>query len=189
MCDVMRRCGLQGIGSWINKKVVDPFVDILTRGAEPKQLAFSTALGITLGVFPIVGVTFFLCALAIAILGNSINAPTVMLANFVATPIELSLMIVFLRFGEFLTGGDHFPLSADALKKMLTGKGSIEILLSIARALLGWLVMAPFIFGILYIILVPCFTMLVRKFNPTVSSPRWDDAPSYTEVMLKVRDV
>lgn len=185
----MRRSGLQEIGIWINKKVVEPFVEILSRGAEPKQLAFSTALGITLGVFPIVGVTVFLCALAIAILGSSINAPTIMLANFVATPIELSLMIVFLRFGEFLTGGAHFPLTADALKKLLTGKGSKEILLSIARALLGWLVMAPFILGLLYIILIPCFTMLVRKFSSAVSSPKRDDAPSYTEVMLKVRDV
>ena len=53
----------------------------------------------------------------------------------------------------------------------------------------GWLVMSPFILGILYIILIPCFTMLVRKFSTTVVSPRRDDAPSYTEVMLKVRDV
>lgn len=43
-------------------------------------------------------------------------------------------MIVFLRFGEFLTGGDHFSLTSDALKKVLTGKASIEILLSIVRA-------------------------------------------------------
>ncbi|XP_071702490.1 uncharacterized protein [Rutidosis leptorrhynchoides] len=186
MGDLMRRTGLQAIGTWIHKKVVDPFVEILSRGAEPKQLALSSALGITLGVFPIVGVTVFLCFLAIAVLGASINAPTVMLANFVATPIELSLVIVFLRFGEFLTGGDHFPLNSDALKKILTGNGTKEILLSVARALLGWLVMAPFILGILYAILVPCFTILVRKFSSTVTSPKRDDEPSYTEVMLKI---
>ncbi|PWA34203.1 hypothetical protein CTI12_AA621410 [Artemisia annua] len=55
MGDLMRRTGIQGIGTWIHKKIVDPFVDILTRGAEPKQLAFSAALGLTLGMFPIVG--------------------------------------------------------------------------------------------------------------------------------------
>ncbi|KVH99366.1 uncharacterized protein LOC112514425 [Cynara cardunculus var. scolymus] len=190
MADLLRRSGLQGIGTWLKKKVVEPAVEILSRGAEPKQLAFSTALGTTLGVFPIVGVTFFLCLLAIAVLGSSVNAPAVMLANFVATPIEISLMIVFLRFGEFLTGGAHFPLTSDALKKVLTGKGSKEILLSVVRAMLGWLVMAPFIMGLLYLILVPCFKVLVRKFSSAVSSPKKDDAPSYTEVlMLKVRDV
>ncbi|GJZ30037.1 hypothetical protein Tco_0575084 [Tanacetum coccineum] len=128
MGDLMRSTGIQGIGTWIHKKIVDPFIDILTRGAEPKQLAFSAALGLTLGMFPIVG-------------------PEIS---------EVILMIVFLRFGEFLTGGDHFPLTTDALKKVLTGKGSTEILLSIARA-----------------------------FSTTVVSPRRDDAPSYTEVMLK----
>lgn len=35
------------------------------------------------------GVTVFLCGLAIAILGSHCHAPTVMLTNFVATPIEL----------------------------------------------------------------------------------------------------
>ncbi|MFS7962710.1 hypothetical protein Hanom_Chr08g00729781 [Helianthus anomalus] len=188
MGDLVRRFRLQGIGNWLNKKVVDPFVEILSRGAEPKQLALSAALGITLGVFPIVGVPFFFCVLAIAMLGNSINAPTVMLANFIITPIELSLVIVFLRFGEFLTGGAHFPLTSDALRKVLTGKASMEIFLSIVHALLGWLVMSPFILGILYIIFVPCFTILLRKFNSTVSSPKRDDATSYVEVMFKERD-
>ncbi|KAI3686862.1 hypothetical protein L1987_80551 [Smallanthus sonchifolius] len=188
MTDLPRRSGSQGIGTWINKQVVEPFVEILSRGAEPKELAFSAALGITLGVFPIVGVTFFLCLFAITILGTSVNAPTVMLANFVATPIELSLIIVFLRLGEFLTGGAHFPLTADALKKVLTGQGSKEILLSIVHALLGWFVLAPFILGLLYIVLVPCFTMLVRKFSSSVTLLERDDEPSYTEVMLKVRD-
>lgn len=49
--------------------------------------------------------------------------------------------------------------------------------------------MAPFILGILYVVLVPCFTMLVRKFSTGGLSPKKDDAPSYTEVMLKVRGV
>ncbi|XP_076952103.1 uncharacterized protein LOC143625730 isoform X1 [Bidens hawaiensis] len=122
--------GLQGIGWWLNKKVVDPFIDILT-----------------------------------------------------------SLVIVFLRFGEFLMGGPHFPLTSDALRKVLTGQASMEIFLSIVHALLGWLVMAPFIMGLLYIILVPCFTILVRKFSSTVSSPKRDDAPSYVELTFKERDV
>ncbi|KAI3807110.1 hypothetical protein L1987_23032 [Smallanthus sonchifolius] len=81
--------GLGAIGSWLHKKVVDPFIQILQRGVEPKQLAFSTALGISLGVFPIVGI----------------------------------LMVVFLRFGEF-----------DALKKVLTGEASTEIIRSILNA-------------------------------------------------------
>ncbi|KAK4778892.1 hypothetical protein SAY86_006420 [Trapa natans] len=44
-----------GTASWFHQKIVDPLVQILRRGAEPRQLAFSSALGITLGVFPICG--------------------------------------------------------------------------------------------------------------------------------------
>lgn len=52
-------------------------------------------------------------------------------------------MIVFLRFGEFITGGDHFPLTSDALTKVLTGKASMEIFQSILHAVCS-LCMFPF---------------------------------------------
>ncbi|KAJ6932563.1 hypothetical protein NC651_008101 [Populus alba x Populus x berolinensis] len=78
-----------GLLAWLDKKIVDPLYQILRRGLEPKQLAFSTALGIALGIFPICGVTVLLCGLAIALLGSLCHAPTVLLANFIATPVEL----------------------------------------------------------------------------------------------------
>jgi len=46
------------------------------------------------------GVTVLLCGLAIALLGSLCHAPTVLLANFIATPIEL-------RYFCFLPGMDH----------------------------------------------------------------------------------
>ncbi|KAJ6834677.1 uncharacterized protein M6B38_333930 [Iris pallida] len=165
-----------GFMEWFHKAIGDPVVQIISRGSEPKQLAFSTALGITLGVFPVCGVTIFLCGIAIAIFGRHCHAPSVMLANFVATPIELSLVIPFLRLGEAISGGPHFPLTSDALKKVLTGHASREVLLSIVHALLGWVVAAPFILGALYTILVPTFTYLVHRFSSVppviVLSPR-----------------
>ncbi|XP_062153911.1 uncharacterized protein LOC133862067 isoform X2 [Alnus glutinosa] len=161
-----------GLGPWFHKKIVDPLIQILRRGAEPKQLAFSAALGITLGVFPICGVTVFLCGMAIALLQSRCHAPTAMLANFIATPIELSLLVPFLRLGEIISGGPQFPLSSDALKKVLTGQASREVFLSIAHALLGWLVAAPFILAILYVTLLPCFKFLVHKFSPVPLSPK-----------------
>lgn len=43
-------------------------------------------------------------------------------------------MVPFLRLGEALSGGPHFPLTSDALKKVLTGQASRELLFSIAHA-------------------------------------------------------
>ncbi|KAK7401485.1 hypothetical protein VNO78_13009 [Psophocarpus tetragonolobus] len=172
--------------NWLQKNITDPLLAIIRRGAEPKQLAFSAALGITLGVFPICGVTVFLCGMAIALLGSLCHAPTVMLANFTATPIELSLVVPFLRLGEVISGGSHFPLTSDALKKVFTGQASREVLLSVAHALLGWLAASPFILGTLYIVLLPCFKILVLKFSTVPLSPK---KPPHSEVRLKVRDV
>ncbi|KAL0749390.1 hypothetical protein Bca101_031393 [Brassica carinata] len=161
-------------------------------GTEPKQLAFSPALGITLGIFPICGVPVFLCGVAIAFLGSACHAPTVMLANIIASPAELAL-------GEKVTGGPHFPLTSDALKKVFTGQASHEVFLSIGNAvsegasdtkgdiehlprleacfqhykicrLLGWLVATPFFFIALYLVLLPCFKILVRKFGGDAST-------------------
>ncbi|OMO77626.1 hypothetical protein COLO4_25070 [Corchorus olitorius] len=173
---------------WFNQKIVDPLLQILRRGAEPKQLAFSAALGITLGIFPICGVTVLLCGVAIALLGSICHSATVMLANFIATPIELSLVVPFLRFGEALSGGPHFPLTSDALKKVFTGQASREVLFSIAHALLGWLVAAPIILAILYTVFLPIFKVLVPKFSSVPMSPK-KPLLSHSEVRLKVRDV
>lgn len=43
-------------------------------------------------------------------------------------------MIPFLRFGEFITGGPPFALTSDALKKVITGNASWEVLHSIFNA-------------------------------------------------------
>eukprot|EP00268_Persea_americana_P025361 TRINITY_DN2472_c1_g2_i2.p1 TRINITY_DN2472_c1_g2~~TRINITY_DN2472_c1_g2_i2.p1 ORF type:complete len:103 (-),score=16.49 TRINITY_DN2472_c1_g2_i2:232-540(-) len=102
-----------------------------------------------------------------------------MLANFVATPIELSLVVPFLRFGEVISGSNHFPLTSDALRKVVTGQAS--------RELLGWLIAAPFILGILYVVFLPCFKYLLHKFSAVPSSPM--HPLPHPEINIKVRDV
>lgn len=137
---------------------------ILKRGTEPKQLALSAALGITLGLFPICGVTVMLCGLAAACLGSQCHTPTLMLANFVATPIELSLIVPFLRFGEWIINSEqHFELSSDAFKKIVTGQATRDLFYGVLHVVLGWIVAAPVIFGALYWIFLPIFRFATKK--------------------------
>ncbi|CAK8575212.1 unnamed protein product [Lathyrus sativus] len=177
-----------GLVTWFQHKFTDPVLLVLRGGAEPKQLSFSAALGITLGVFPICGVTVLLCGVAITLLGSFVNAPILLLANCFATPIELSLIIPFLRLGEFITRSPHFTLSSDVLKKVLTGQASKQVLLSIANALLGWLVASPLILASLYISFLPCFKFLIRKLSSPPSSPRMPLQP-LSDIGSKARDV
>lgn len=44
------------------------------------------------------------------------------------------MVIPFLRLGEAICGGPHFPLTPNALKKVVTGQASREVLLAVAHA-------------------------------------------------------
>eukprot|EP01018_Ginkgo_biloba_P013159 Gb_16977 [translate_table: standard] len=159
---------------WGRNKIVDPFIVILRRGLAPKQLSISAALGLTLGVFPVyvvaesswpssrmrtrskgslmlctilVRVTVLLCAIMAALLRSNCHVPTLMLANLVATPLEIGLLVPFLRLGEWVTHGEHFPLTSDALWKAITGHASHAIIYGLLHALIGWAIMAPVLLG------------------------------------------
>jgi uncharacterized protein (DUF2062 family) len=50
-------------GSW-RRRVLDPLVDLLAQGLTPERLALSLAVGLVLGLFPVVGLTTLLCLAA-----------------------------------------------------------------------------------------------------------------------------
>uniref|UniRef100_M4F9Z5 DUF2062 domain-containing protein n=1 Tax=Brassica campestris TaxID=3711 RepID=M4F9Z5_BRACM len=154
--------------AWFNKKITDPLLRILQALSRSSLLSPPHSV-LPWGYFPY---AVFLCGVAIAFLGSACHAPTVMLANIIATPAELALVVPFLRLGEKVTGGPHFPLTSDALKKVFTGQASQQVFLSIGNALLGWLVAAPFFFIALYLVLLPCFKILGRKFGGDASTPK-----------------
>ncbi|GLJ54326.1 hypothetical protein SUGI_1165700 [Cryptomeria japonica] len=155
---------------WAQKGLVDPFLAICRRGLRPKQLATSAALGITLGIFPVYGVTAVLSAVVGALLRSRCNLPTIMLANLVATPVQLGLTVPFLLLGEWVSGGQHFLLTPNALWMAITGKAPVTVLLGLLHALIGWAILAVPIFGGLYVIFYPLFWCLTQKFaaNPLV---------------------
>lgn len=157
---------------WVRAKVYKPVIVILRRGVEPKQLALSAALGVTLGVFPICGVTVVMCGIAVAVLGARCNGPTMMLANFFATPLQMSLMVPFLRVGERIVGASPFALSKDALWQALTGRASGELLSAIAHGVLGWVVSTPFLFTAFYLLLLPTTQWAQRRFGGRDQLPR-----------------
>jgi hypothetical protein len=64
----------------------------------------------------------------------------------------------------------------------------ISYLLVKLLQLLGWLAASPFILGTLYIVFLPCFRILVRKFSTVPLSPK-KPLLSHSEIRLKVRDV
>lgn len=152
---------------WGRRKIVDPFLVILRRGLGPKQLATSAALGITFGVFPVYGVTVLLCAIVAALLRSNCHVPTLMLANLIATPLQLGLVVPLIRLGECVVGGEHFVLTPNALWLAITGRATHAVIFGLLHALLGWAIIAPPLLVGLYFFFLPLFRCSIKKFGAT----------------------
>lgn len=76
--------------------------NLLKQGLSPSKLALVIALGMTLSVFPVLGITTLLCALAALFL--RLNLPAIQVANFIAFPLQIILFFPFLKIGEIFSG-------------------------------------------------------------------------------------
>jgi uncharacterized protein (DUF2062 family) len=113
----------------------------LRQGISPSRLALTLALGFAIGCMPTVGVPTVLCgALALML---RLNLPAIQAANYVAFPMQLLLIVPFVRLGEWLlplgsrqtaTAGTLLHSSPLSLLSQLSGLAG--------HALLGWLVIA-----------------------------------------------
>lgn len=83
--------------------------DFLRQGITPEKLALCLALGICLSCCPILGITTTLCT--IAALGFRLNLPAIQLANYAGTPLQVVLLLPFIRLGERLFHSERLPLS------------------------------------------------------------------------------
>ncbi|KAI5054691.1 hypothetical protein GOP47_0029836 [Adiantum capillus-veneris] len=121
-------------------------------GLEPKLLSLSAALGLALGVFPICGVPLVFCAAVALVLRSNCHVPTLMLGNFVASFFELWLVVPYMRAGELVTGGEHFPLSTGEFWEALKGGESHTLIFGMLHAIVGWSVFLPITVAVLYIL-------------------------------------
>ncbi|CAI5467710.1 unnamed protein product [Closterium sp. Yama58-4] len=156
------------ISRWGKSAVVDPCLAIFRRGADPKQLAFSLSLGFVTGLFPLCGLTAALCAVVAYVLRTRSHGPTMMFATFLATPVEVSLIIPYMRLGECLARSDHLAISPTALIAALSfshsgSKASARLLLGLVHAVLAWLVTAPLLVWLFYRLLLPLAVRFTRR--------------------------
>jgi uncharacterized protein (DUF2062 family) len=102
---------------FIHRRVVAPILALLTQGVTPEKIALSLALGIVLGVFPVLGSTTVLCAVAALVFG--LNLPAIQLVNYLIYPLQLILLIPFVRMGEKLFRAAPLPLSLTQIIRMI----------------------------------------------------------------------
>jgi uncharacterized protein (DUF2062 family) len=134
----------------------------LSQGISPHQLALTIALGVTIGVIPVVWGSTLLCVFLAFFF--RLNQAVIQAANYLAYPLQIALFVPFYRIGAKI-----FPwgpsLSGEALLRGLQ-KGWSEnishIVIATLKAISAWLIMAPASAILLYLILLLIFTRMPR---------------------------
>jgi uncharacterized protein (DUF2062 family) len=152
------------------KKLVEPFVNLLKQGITPEKLALTIALGMILGVTPVIGSTTALCTLAAVAL--RLNLPAIQLVNGVVYPLQFVLLIPYYRLGAWMFGADASSISLGGVLELIkTGVlHAIQTLWVVTvHALAGWLLTGALAVFLLYLALVPLLKLLWRRVaNPAV---------------------
>jgi uncharacterized protein (DUF2062 family) len=152
---------------------VEPLLELLRQGVTPDKIAMSLALGFGFGIFPVLGMSTILCTLAAVIL--RLNLPAIQLVNYLAAPVQLALIIPFVRIGEHLLRLPPQPLSVPrAVELFATGVVHAVTSLwdAIVHAALGWLVVGPLLIWMLYRVFQPLLVRAARmRVPPTPRSP------------------
>jgi uncharacterized protein (DUF2062 family) len=143
--------------------VVSPIRVQLTQGVTPKHLALSCALGVTIGVFPIIGSTTLICLIVAAAL--KLNQPAIQAVNYVVYPLQILLVPVFVRSGEYIFQAEPVSFSPTQLVREF-GQNPGAFLSKYGMAgfhgVTAWCLFAPIIAFVLYKALHPIFRNLVK---------------------------
>jgi uncharacterized protein (DUF2062 family) len=144
------------MGGWLRRRVLDPILGLLRQGLAPSQLALSLAFGLGVGIFPVLGVSTPL--LTVIALGMRLNLPAIQLVNYLASPLQLLLIIPFVRVGERLVGAEPQPLTVGAGLEVLA-KGVVQAVVilwdAIVHAAIGWIAIGPVLIFVLYRAFLP----------------------------------
>lgn len=136
------------------RRVVGPIVALLTQGITPEKIALSLAFGIVLGIFPVLGSTTILCAAAALIF--RLNLPAIQLVNYLIYPLQLFLLLPFIRVGEMLFRVAPLQLSLAQILAMVRADlphAVATLWLAGVHAMSAWLLTGPPAILLLYFLL------------------------------------
>lgn len=144
-----------GKNSYFRRKIIQPLLDLLKQGVTPEKLSLSIALGVTLGIIPLLSIITIVCAfLAIHF---RLNAAIMILFSNLVYPIQIALYVPFIRLGEYTFDIPSIPFSINAVLASIRHDW-VEAInrfgLANLLGLFSWAIVAiPLGFGIYYVTL------------------------------------
>lgn len=152
---------MKKLKTWIRRKLIQPFVELLKQGMSPEKIALTIALGISIGVIPVIGSTTMLCTLAAVTL--RLNLPAIMLVNGLVYPMQITLIVPFLRAGAWLFHVEGPKLTVVQIFNLIRANmwhATVVLWVSTMHALVAWLIAASIVSSVAYLLIL----VLLRRF-------------------------
>lgn len=164
-----------GHHGFLYRRIVLPVLALLRMGATPQKLAWSIALGLVIGINPLLGSTTLVClGLAAAF---KLNLAASQLANHLMYPLEVVLVIPFLRLGAAVFHTAPIPLSPKTIF-FEARREPVALIKSLWlwewHALVLWALIAVVMLPVLAGLLTPA----LRKVLPRVEAHEYPIIPS-----------
>ena len=136
-----------GDRGYFHRYVGLPFETLFLQGQSTRQLSYAVAIGVTFGLFPIMGVSIPFCF--VAALVSRAPQPLTHAVNYAVYPLQIPLIFVFVRLGEWIMGAPNVSLAPSEILELARTdmvRFVAEFGLTCLHAMLAWSVSAPLIF-------------------------------------------
>jgi uncharacterized protein (DUF2062 family) len=163
---------------WVRSRIWEPVRVQLQQGLSPEGMAWSLAVGLGAGVSPLVGTSTGICLLLGLVF--RLNQVVMQAANYLAYPLQLALLIPFIRLGEALFRAPRLPISLETLSAAIHADawGALHAFwTSLWHAGVAWLLTAPLGSALLALALTPLLRSAARRLPATVRRSEIDGDP------------
>ena len=156
------------VSDWLRRKVRDPLVAELRQGATPEAVSAAVVVSFAIAIVPVIGITTLGCVVVGRIF--RLNHVVMQVVNHSCYPLQILLIVPFVRLGEKLTGAEPLPLDVGLLiaefQKSFGGFVA-KFGMAYVHGMLGWLLVVPVSAALLHFTLVT----LLRRFRPSNQTP------------------
>lgn len=150
--------------SFWQRRLVGPVRAQLTQGVTPDRLSLTVAVGTACSLLPFIGFTALL-NLGVGLVLR-LNQPILQTLNQLLGPLQLVLILVYVRAGEFIWRAAPMPLSISTLVSAFRDDPWAFLQrfgLTGVHAATAWLLSVPLIIATLYYSLRPALRRCVKK--------------------------
>lgn len=166
MKDVKNTSAQGVVTQLVRERVLAPLLDQLRQGVSPEKLALALTLGALIGIFPIIGSSTILCVVAGVVL--KLNQPAMQVANYLAYPLQIPLVFVFVRIGETILGAPHVSFSVPELMREFNRDPEAfarQFGMTGLRGIFAWAILAVPLGLLIYTIVRPLAARATERFG------------------------